>query len=284
MLREALGIVACVGLLTLGCSGGAGSSEQGSTGTGGSPEQSSTSTGGGGASPVAVICGGPGRSFGEGSGGAGGHVPVAMGCDASAPGTTTISCVESFTPGDGSGFGDDHFPEIIYGPPYGAGTHGGSTDVLSLGTDGEIVVGFGGNGVVDGEGADFIVFENAFLTGKNPFKELAQISVSDDGTTWTAFPCKHDALPYDGCAGWHAVCSNPHNDVSPYDPLAAGGDVFDLATIGVKSARFIKIVDQHNTGWSGGTTGFDLDAVAVIHAQALPQSNARKASSDSRSW
>ena len=29
-------------------------------------------------------------------------------------------------------------------------------------------------------------------------------------------------------------------------------------------------VDQHNTGWSGGATGFDLDAVALIHAQPLP--------------
>jgi hypothetical protein len=278
MLREALVIVASVGLFTLGCSSGAGRSEQTSAGPGGS---GSTASGSGGSAGI----GGDGAA--GGAGGAGGSsviVPVAMGCDATAPGTTTISCVESVTPGAGAGFGADRFPEIIYGVPHGAGDHGGSTDVLSLGTDGEIVVGFGGNGVLDGEGPDFIVFENAFLAGGKPFKEIAQISVSDDGVTWTAFPCKQDALPYDGCAGWHPVYSNPNNEISPYDPATAGGDVFDLATIGLKSARFIKIVDQHNTGWSGGTTGFDLDAVAVIHAQALPQSNARKASSDSRSW
>ena len=257
MVREAFMITVCVGLLTLGCGGGGGevSSEQTSTGAGGS---GASATGTGGSSGV--------------------------GCDATSPGTTTISCVESVAPGAGAGFGADRFPEIIYGVPHGGGDHGGSTDVFSLGTDGEIVVGFGGNGVVDGEGPDFIVFENAFLAGGKPFKELAQISVSDDGITWTAFPCKQDALPYDGCAGWHPVYSNPSNAISAYDPATAGGDVFDLATIGVKSARFIKIVDQHNAVRPGGTTGFDLDAVAVIHAQALPQSNARKASSDSRSW
>jgi hypothetical protein len=268
MLREALVISASIGLFTLGCSGGAASSEQTSTGSGGAGGESGV-TGSGGVG---------------GSGGATAVQLVAMGCDAAAPGTTTISCVASVALGEGAGFGADHFPEIIYGAPHGGGDHGGSTDVLSLGTDGEIVVGFGGNGVVDGEGADFIVFENAFLSGGKPFKELAQISVSDDGITWTPFPCKQDALPYDGCAGWHPVYSTPTSDVSPYDPAKAGGDLFDLATIGVKSARFIKIVDQHNVVGVDGTTGFDLDAVAVIHAEALPQSNARKLSSAPRSW
>ncbi len=269
MLREALLIAASTGLLTLGCSSGAAPSEQ-------------TGTSGGGESGVS---GSSGVGGSGGAGGSGGSSAImAMGCDAAAPGTTTISCVESVMPGAGAGFGADHFPEIIYGVPHGGGDHGGSTDVLSLGTDGAIVVGFGGNGVVDGDGADFIVFENAFIAGKKPFKELAQISVSDDGATWTAFPCKQDALPYDGCAGWHPVYSNPSNAVSSYDPATAGGEAFDLATIGVKSARFIRIVDQHNVVGLDGTTGFDLDAVALIHAQALPQSKARKLSSAPFSW
>jgi hypothetical protein len=285
MLREALVISACVSVLTLGCTGDEASSTSTGASTGeGVSSSAESASGSGGSTCVAGSGGAGGGAESSGSGGSGGSsVPVAMGCDASAPGTTEISCVESITPGAGAGFGADRFPEIIYGPPHGAGDHGGSTDVLSLGTDGEIVVGFGGNGVVDGEGADFIVFENAFLAGKKPFKELGEISVSDDGTTWTTFPCKKDALPYTGCAGWHPVYANPENCVSPYDPVAAGGDVFDLATIGVKTARFIKITDLHNTGWTGGTTGFDLDAVAVIHAHALGQSNARKASSASLS-
>src|SRR4051812_33507434 len=131
MLREAVMISLCAGLLTLGCSSGTASSEQTSAGGGGSPEPSTSTTSAGGTAPMPVVCGGPGRSGGEGSGGAGGssvQEPVAMGCDASSPGTTTISCVESFKPGEGSGFGDDRFPDVIYGPPYGAGMHGGSTD------------------------------------------------------------------------------------------------------------------------------------------------------------
>ena len=197
---------------------------------------------------------------------------MVVGCDKAAPATTLVSCVESYTPGPGGGHGADQLPAIVSGPPVGGGAKGGSTDVLSLGTDGEIVVGFGGNAIVDGDGPDFIVFENAFWAGGNPlypFKELGQISVSEDGATWTAFPCKQEALPYDGCAGWHPVYSNPSNTISPSDPVAAGGDVFDLATIGVKKARFVKIVDLHNTTGTDGTAGFDLDAVAVIHAALL---------------
>ncbi len=255
MLRQILLIAASASLLTLGCGGSdTPSSEQSSAGTGGSS---------------ASVSGSGGSDGSGGSGGSGGAAPIAMGCDATAPATTLISCVESVALGPGAGFGQERFPEVVYGPPLGAGDHGGSTDVLSLGTGGVIVIGFGGNAVVDGEGADFIVFENAFLAGTKPFKELAQISVSEDGATWTAFPCKQDALPYDGCAGWHPVYSNPSNTISPTDPAAAGGDVFDLATIGVKKARFIKIVDLGNIVGTAGTTGFDLDAVAVLHA-AVP--------------
>jgi hypothetical protein len=253
MRRETLLIAASLCLVSLGCS----------SGDTPSPEPSSTGTGGGSASSS-----GAGGGGGGGSTGSGGAAPMAMGCDAAAPATTLISCVESFTPGPGAGYGQERFPEIVYGPPHGGGDHGGSTDVLSLGTDGAIVVGFGGNSIVDGAGADFIVFENAFLSGGKPFKELAAISVSEDGTTWTAFPCKQDTLPYDGCAGWHPVYANPSNSISPSDPAAAGGDVFDLATIGVAKARFVKIVDLHNTTGLEGTTGFDLDAVAIVHASA----------------
>ncbi len=108
------------------------------------------------AGPSSSGSGGSGGS--SGATGTGGGAPIAMGCDAAAPATTLISCVESFTPGPGAGFGQERFPEIVHGPPHGGGDHGGSTDVLSLGEGGVIVVGFGGNSIVDGEGADFIVF------------------------------------------------------------------------------------------------------------------------------
>jgi len=261
MLRDALLITVCAGLFTIGCS---------SVDT--ALDQSSTSAGAGGSGSASTSSSTAASTGAGGSSGDGGSAPFVLGCDAAAPATTTISCVESYKPGPGGGHGADQLPGILAGPPHGGGKKGGSLDVLSLGTDGEIVVGFGGNAIADGEGPDLIVFENAFWAGGNPmypFKELAQISVSEDGATWTAFPCKQDALPYDGCAGWHPVYSNPDNDISPSDPVAAGGDVFDLATIGVKKARFVKIVDLHNTTGSDETAGFDLDAVAVIHPVAL---------------
>src|SRR5262245_7229907 len=100
-------------------------------------------------------------------------VRTSVGCDADAPPTRTVSCIESFLPGANAGFGQDRFPQIVYGEPHGGGARQGSLDVLSLGAAGEIVVGFGANAIVDGPGVDFIVFENAFYVGGHedkPFK------------------------------------------------------------------------------------------------------------------
>jgi hypothetical protein len=175
-----------------------------------------------------------------------------------------------FHPGPGAGQGQDKLPEIIEGPPQGAGSSQGSTDVLSLGRGGEIAVGFGGGSIVDGDGPDFVVFENPFLVGGDPmniFKELGEVSVSEDGQTWVPFPCAQAAYPYTGCAGWHPVLSNPDNGLSPFDPAAGGGDPFDLADIGVKTARFLRIRDVSNNG-GAPSAGFDLDAAAIIHPAA----------------
>ncbi|MFT3772817.1 MAG: hypothetical protein QM820_46105 [Minicystis sp.] len=205
--------------------------------------------------PLAIGCGG---SDGTGD-------PLA--CDPDAPASRFISCVLSFTPGPGAGHGQSTYPAIIEGPPVGEGTGKGSLDALSLGRGGEIAFGFGGGSIVDGEGPDFVIFENAFLVGGDPhsvFKELGEVSVSDDGVTWVTFPCQKDAYPFTGCAGWNPVLSNPANGLSPFEPEKAGGNPFDLADVGLSSARFIKIRDISNYG-SADTAGFDLDAAAVIH-------------------
>ncbi len=202
-------------------------------------------------------------------GGDGGGLPV-MGCDTDAAPTVFISCVLSFEPGVGAGFGQDKFPSIVYGPPVGAGTANGSTDVLSLGGGGEISFGFGGNAIVDGPGADFIVFENAFDEGGDPLKPYAEpgvVSVSDDAVTWVDFPCHSEGYPYTGCAGWHPVLSNPDNGISPTDPATAGGDPFDLADVGVTHARYVRVRDVSFKGGSP-TEGFDLDAAAIVNAES----------------
>lgn len=214
-----------------------------------------------------------------GCGDSGGINPVDLepGCDATAPATRTASCVLALHLGEDGGFGMDRFPEVVFGPPRGGGARAGSLDVLSLGRGGSIALGFGGGDIVDGPGPDFIVFENAFYYVRTkehpegdpsrPWNELATVSVSDDGVTWNAFPCSQKAYPFDGCAGWHAVFSSPDSGISPFDPGNAGGDAFDLATLGLERARFVRVEDVSFVG-GPDTAGFDLDAIAVVHANA----------------
>lgn len=181
--------------------------------------------------------------------------------------------VVSFTPGACAGFGQAEMPAIVLGPPKGGGASKGSLDVVSLGKGGEIVLSFEPNAVIDGPGVDLIVFENAFYTGGDPNKpyvELAEVSVSEDGVTWATFPCTATAAPYGDCAGWHPVLASGEGDISPLDPSRAGGDQYDLAAIGVKRARFVRIRDktsQHCTSQGPNTNGFDLDGIAAVHAE-----------------
>ncbi len=191
--------------------------------------------------------------------------------DASGP---FVTGVVSFSQGPCGGFGAGSLPGVVEGPPIGGGSSKGSTDVVSLGVGGSIVVSFAPNAIVDGPGVDFVVFENAFYIGGNPnnvYAEPGEVSVSDDGATWATYPCNATAgnPPYGQCAGSNPVLSTPSNGISPLDYPACGGDGFDLADLGVTHARYVRIVDHSGETCSGGdTTGFDLDAIALIHSQA----------------
>ena len=197
-----------------------------------------------------------------------------------------VTDVVAFTRTACTGWGASQMPTIVEGPPVGAGTARGSLDVVSLGSGGSIVVSFAPNAIVDGPGPDFIVFENPFWIAGDPnqiYAEPGEISVSDDGTTWTTFACSPAsdpgakdgtgvAPPYGACAGWHVVYSDPQNGVSPLDPAVAGGDAFDLADVGVKHARFVRIVDKTaevcpDASTASDKNGFDLDAVAIVNAE-----------------
>ncbi|MFO0612701.1 MAG: hypothetical protein U0414_08950 [Polyangiaceae bacterium] len=170
--------------------------------------------------------------------------------------------------GEGAGFGQEHMPGVVMGPPLGGGEQHGSLDVVSLGNGGRITVAFGDRTIEDGPGPDFIVFENAFYAGgdpASPFAEIAAVEVSEDGSSWTAFPCTATAAPWGACAGWHPTLANPEdNDLDPLDPAVAGGDAFDLADIGVTRVRFVRITDRVDL--VGDTPSFDLDAVALVHS------------------
>jgi hypothetical protein len=201
------------------------------------------------------------------------------------PADRFVTGVVSFSPTECTGFGASSMPGIVEGPPVGGGTSHGSTDVVSLGSGGSIVVSFAPNAIVDGPGPDFIVFENPFWIGGNSddvYAEPGEVSVSDDGVTWATFPCTPTidpespigtgtAPPYGQCGGWQVVYSAPGNGISPFDPATAGGAAFDLADVGLASARYVRIVDQTHeacpeAGPRPDTNGFDLDAVAIINA------------------
>jgi hypothetical protein len=240
-------------------------------GCGGGPSRpdgtSAEGTGGG-----TAVAGGSGGGAGEGGsrsvacidGREGGVGEVGTLACAGA-GARFVTDVVSACFGEGQNTGQDLLPGAVAGPPRGGGCCAGTTDVISLGNGGSITVAFKGNAIVDGPGPDFIVFENPFdVSGDpmKPFAELATVEVSDDGVIWASFLCDATAYPYGACAGWRPVYANvDENTVDPLDPKAAGGDPFDLADVGVKSARFVRIVDRPDTPGV-----FDLDAVAVVNA------------------
>ena len=176
--------------------------------------------------------------------------------------------VESFTAGPGPTFGQADLPQVVLGPPKGAGAVNGSLDVVTLGNGGSITLGFSPSSIVDGPGPDFIVFENPFYVNGNPdvpFAELASVEVSEDGEHFQGFPCTATQAPFDGCAGFHPVYANPDsNAIDATDPAVAGGDAFDLAELGMSGARYVRITDRADLTGMNGT--FDLDAVSIVNA------------------
>ena len=143
--------------------------------------------------------------------------------------------------------------------------------MLSLGLGGEIVLSFGGRRLLNGPGPDLIVWENPFWIGGDPaqpYAELGEVSVSEDGNTWHTFPCDPDNTDdYDrGCAGWRPRYEFHHCEAIPLQVSMVGGDTFDLAELGIESARFVRIRDLNARGVAP-SAGFDLDAVGAVHLE-----------------
>ncbi len=182
------------------------------------------------------------------------------------------TAVVNFAPGPCAGFGKDELPGVVLGAPKGGGTNQGSLDVLSLGAGGSIVLSFAPFDIIDGPGADFTVFENAFQYGAQVFAEPGRVAVSADGTHWTEFPCDPKAAGYPGCAGKTPTLCTDDNGVSDADASVSGGDSFDLAAVGVASARFVRVTDASRADCDSGveSAGFDLDAVSLVHSARIP--------------
>lgn len=185
--------------------------------------------------------------------------------------------VASFVAGGNGGHQSELLPGIAVGPPYGGGALAGSVDVVSLGNDGSITLSFDDNVIVDGPGPDFRVFENPFgnQSSGQTFVEVGIVSASADGVTFVPF--SYDAATFAGLAGVTPVYSTPANGIDPRTP-DAGGDAFDLATIGLASARFVRIQDPGAAVADPGNafpvpgpgkSGFDLDAIVAVNSREV---------------
>ena len=137
--------------------------------------------------------------------------------------------------------------------------------------------------VVDGPGADFVVFENPFRSvdvDGNPgtYNEVATVEVSADGEQWYQFPAAIDV---------DKVLIDParYTNFAGVLPVDEGGDPFDLSQViednpGVLDANFracfIRITDGGMAFGDYGNTqsdffksGADIDAVQAIHFETV---------------
>ncbi len=162
--------------------------------------------------------------------------------------------------GPGAGYGQAYYPENILGPPDPAATPEspsfGENNLLTLGTDGWVVLEFTDNSIINEDGADFTVFENVMDTGSGYFQECAFVEVSQDGQYWIQFPW--DATTLEGLAG-----VMPTTGEDPTNPAVSGGDQFDLEDLGLDWVRFVKLTDCGDAVSDGGL--FDLDAIASVN-------------------
>ena len=164
--------------------------------------------------------------------------------------------------GEGAGFGQEYYPENILGPPDPEATTSfpscSESELLTLGTNGRVVLEFVDNIVLDGAGPDFSVFENVFQFGTIYFRECAFVEVSQDGFNWVMFPWDPETL--EGLAGvWPTTGDDPTN------PDVSGGDQFDLADIGMSWMKYVRLTDCGDDVQDGGL--FDLDAVVAVNWQ-----------------
>ncbi len=193
-------------------------------------------------------------------------------------------------------------PGIVLGPPGNATPTTGSLAVMSLGHGGRITLEFTDNEIVDGPGPDLIVFENPFFCTAVPaneaepysvFAEPGILEVSEDGVDFRAFPYDAGALSQvsslctdrsllERLGGLFGITpSFTGNWTVPDDPLVFdpaapggvtghGGNAFDLATVGLGRARFVRLIDPNlPIGIPGPSEGLDLDAVVAIHARPI---------------
>ena len=178
---------------------------------------------------------------------------------------------------------------------------GDAFDIVSLGRSGHITLAFP-DGISDGDGFDFAVFENAI---DDTFLELAWVEVSSDGSHFVRFPnfslTPNAVGPFDPVSTWAIYgyggkyrqgYGTPFDLAelrSVHDEIMAGTDGFSseykstfnaaYSTLDFSNIQYVRIVDIVGDGAdydsvgnpiydpyeTFDSVGFDLDAVGVIH-------------------
>lgn len=192
-----------------------------------------------------------------------------------------IDTVYSFRPGtvQFTGQSKEYFPMNIFGPPAANATRfipaSAPDDVLSIGINGEIIVGIKAGKIFNGFGYDFIVFENAFERNFDGviFAEPAIVSVSQNGIDFVEFPYNDWTL--DALAGKTPTIGSE----DPFNNLLAGGDAFDIGELGFDYITHIKLRDVSQIVSKSTDhpfyqpefmiTGFDLDAIAILYPNSF---------------
>lgn len=171
------------------------------------------------------------------------------------------------------------------------GTGKADNFIVSLGDSGTAVLTFSGV-IYNGPGADFAVFENGFpdpMDAEEAFLEFAFVEVSSDGVKYVRFPSSSlTGAPQVPAAGVYMNARKVHNLAGKY--IGSYGTPFDLdelkGTVGldVDKITHVRLVDvvgsigDHGSKDKDGnlindpyptafpSSGFDLDAVGVIHS------------------
>lgn len=159
-------------------------------------------------------------------------------------------------------------------------------DLLSLGDSGVVTLSFA-QPIQNNLGYDFAIFENGFQVGLSYYLELAHVEVSKNGVDFVRFPSESlsdtdfqtdnfgytDPEKLRNLAGKHQA---------PY------GTLFDLEEVGLSEVNYVRLVDVVgsivdslgsrdskgrliNDPWPTpfASSGFDLDAVAVVNGAVL---------------
>lgn len=166
------------------------------------------------------------------------------------------------------------------------------SDVISLGDGGEAIY-YLENPIINGQGYDFAIFENGFMSPEDSalaYLELATVSVSNDGIVYTSFDaiCNNDTLFQIPGFGEYMNATKIHHLAGKYKhDYGTPFDLSDLDTssgIKLNAIHFVKVKDVIGTIHPSFCTrdkngrkindpyptpfpsgGFDLDALGIMH-------------------